>query len=290
MALHGVGLVADVEGHHHLLAGALRMVAHHRHHGRHALGQRRMQRIGRDLVVLDEVHARGAQPRHQLGGLRGREADVGLDDGAHQRARFHAGGATGAGHAVARPLELRAVGRGQLQRFEPQPRDLAEVVEIARDRGRQRRQVGADVGDGKGDVDQRAPPRPAPALALEQRIGQAGCRGRLEFGDGLDGGARPCAQVVGLALDAREGAARLLARHHLGHRGRLERRLDAVARADALFCLRHRQSFDRSGKGRTGSLPSQPSEAARIRSNILPFGPATSDSSITVPGWYSVSK
>ena len=37
--------------------------------------------------------------------------------------------------------------------------------------------------------------------------------------------------------------------------------------------------------GRTGSvLPSQTFEVSRIRSNILPFGPSTSESSITAPG------
>src|SRR3989344_4755646 len=51
------------------------------------------------------------------------------------------------------------------------------------------------------------------------------------------------------------------------------------------------QILDRSGNGRTGSVvPSQVSDSERIRSNMRPLGPATSDSSITVPGWYSVSK
>jgi hypothetical protein len=134
----------------------------------------------------------------------------------------------------------------------------------------------------------RAPPRAARALAFEQCVRQARRRGRFQFGDRLDRRTRTFAQRIGLALDAREGAARLLAGHHLGDGGRVHRRLDEVARADAFGG--HRHSLLRSGKGRTGSLPSQPSEALRIRSNILPFGPATSDNSMTVPGWYSVSK
>ena len=46
----------------------------------------------------------------------------------------------------------------------------------------------------------------------------------------------------------------------------------------------------RSGKGRTGSAPSQSRAAAAMRSNRRLFAPPISDSSTTVPGWVSVSK
>src|SRR5215213_3682430 len=96
----------------------------------------------------------------------------------------------------------------------------------------------------------------------------------------------PLAQLVSLPLDAGEGSAGLLAGHHLGHFFERQRRFDQVCRLE--MCVRHdgSQSWERSGNGRTGSRPSQPSEASLISWNILPFGPATSDSSITAPGWY----
>lgn len=51
-----------------MLAGALLVCAHHRHHGRHALGERRVCGIGTDLIVLDEINARGAQPADEFRG------------------------------------------------------------------------------------------------------------------------------------------------------------------------------------------------------------------------------
>jgi hypothetical protein len=49
-------------------------------------------------------------------------------------------------------------------------------------------------------------------------LGRLGSRRRASSIDCLDRGARALAQRVGLALDAREGAAGLLAGHHLGDR------------------------------------------------------------------------
>ena len=135
----------------------------------------------------------------------------------------------------------------------------------------------------------RAAIRTGAALPFEPGAAQARRRGRLELLDLLDRGAAARAQFVGLARHAQERAAGLLAGQHVGDARRIERRLEQVDGGEALRapCA---HSLDRSGNGRTGSLPSQPTAALRIRSNILPFGPSTSDSSITAPGWYSVSK
>src|SRR5690606_26380620 len=150
------------------------------------------------------------------------------------------------------------------------------------------RQVGADIRHGKGDTHMGAPPGPADGLALEIGACKAGHLGRLQLLDGKDLGGGALAQFVGLVGDAHEGAARLLAGHDVGDPARIERRLYQVGRLYAFGA--HAQIADRSGKGLTASLPSQPSDAARMRSNMRPFGPMTSESSITVPGWASRSK
>ncbi|MCY1248332.1 hypothetical protein D9M72_617530 [compost metagenome] len=90
-----------------------------------------MRRVGADFVVLDEVHARGAEPFNECGSLRGGEPHVRLDDRADQRAARHTRGAPRARDADARHLELRAIGRRHMQRFEPQPRHFTEVIEVA---------------------------------------------------------------------------------------------------------------------------------------------------------------
>ena len=70
---------------------------------------------------------------------------------------------------------------------------------------------------------------------------------------------------------------------------RIERRLDQIVGFDANGILRH-GSADNLELGEIGEWPHRiarrpsPLAASRIRSNILPLGPATSDSSITVPG------
>ena len=290
VAAHGVRLVADVEGDHDVLAGAVLVAAHPVHHRRHALGQRGVDRVGADLVVLDEVEPGGAERADQLAGLLRRQAEVRLDDGADQRPALHPGQPPGAGHAVPRRVEALAVRGGQADGVEPQAGDLAQVEQVAGHRRGQRRQVGADVAGGEGDGDAGAPPRSGPLLPLQPCVGQAGGGGGFKLLHPLHHGAGAGAQVVRLAVDAGEGAAGLLPRHDLRHLGGVQRGFDQIGRLEAVGAhgVAHRRL--RSGKGRTGSRPSQSREALRIRSNILPFGPATSDSSITVPGWYSVSK
>ena len=220
VAAHGVGFVGDVEGHHHQLAGLVLVGAHAAHDGFDAVGQRCVDRVGADLVVLDEVHAGGAQATGEFAGFLGGQAHIGLDDGADQRTAVHTGQRPGAGDALGGQVELLAVGAGQLHGFEAQACDFAQVEQVARHRGGQRGQVGADVVAGE------AHPQPGalPGLGLVEHAaplhpavgqGRGGCH--VEQLNGFDRGAGAFAQRVGLALHPGEGAAGLLARQHLGH-------------------------------------------------------------------------
>ncbi|CAB3919919.1 hypothetical protein LMG3412_05243 [Achromobacter deleyi] len=236
VAPHGVGFVGDVEGDHDLPPGALAVRAHDGHDGGHALRQRGVRGVGAHFVVLDEVHAGRAQLGNQVRGLLGRQADVGLDDGADQRALGYAGQLARAGNARQRHVELGAVVGRQFQLLQPQPGQLAQVVQIAADGGGQGRQVGADVGDWKGDAHARPAQwrRPRVRLAVKPGIGQAGrCGGRQRL-DRFHLGAGARAQLVGFALHAGKGAAGLLARHDVGHAGRVQRGFDQVGGADQL--------------------------------------------------------
>lgn len=66
------------------------MAMQHGHDRSEALVEGRVDRIGGELVILDEVDAAGQQLVHQRRGLLGAEPDAGLDDGADERAAMHA--------------------------------------------------------------------------------------------------------------------------------------------------------------------------------------------------------
>ena len=238
MAAHGVGLVGDVEGHHDQLAGFVLVGAHAAHHGFDAVGQRCVNRVGADLVVLDEVHPGGAQAACQVAGLFGRQTHVGFDDGADQRAPLHTRQRAGAADAVAGHVELRAVGAGQFHRLQAQAGDLAQVVQIARHRGGQRGQVGADVVARKAHAQPGALPglrRVEHAAPLHPAVGQRRRGRHVQQLDRLDRGAGAFAQRVGLALHPGEGATRLFARQHFGHVGRVQRGFDQVGGFKAVW-------------------------------------------------------
>jgi len=55
---------------------------------------------------------------------------------------------------------------GHVDVEQAQARDLAELEEVARDRRQDVRQVVADIGDGKGDVDERGGEARASAVAI----------------------------------------------------------------------------------------------------------------------------
>ena len=261
------------------------VAAHTRHHLADALGERRVHRVRADLVVLDEIDAGIAQLADELAGGGGGEADVRLDDGAQQRAVGDPGRATRAGDAVRWPREHRAVIGGERERQQPHPGRLAEIVEIAGDGSREGGEVRADVVDGERYRHAGTAPRTRRTLPLEPRTGETRCRDRFERFDLVDRRACACVQLGGLTLHLDECAAGLLPRKHLGRALGGERRLEQVDRGEPAG-----HSVLKSGNGRTGSFPFQPSDASRIRRKSLPFGPATSESSITLPGWNSVSK
>ena len=168
MAAHRVGLVGDVERHHDAASGAILMRAHARHHGADALADRRHHGIGADLVVLDEVEPGGAKLADEFAGLLGAHADIRLDDGAEQRAAVHVGERARARDALTRHRERAPVVRRQRQRHQLEAGRLAEIVEVARDRRGERRQIGADIADrerhrdaARADTARRAPAAPA---------------------------------------------------------------------------------------------------------------------------------
>ena len=149
VAAHRVGLVGDVEGHHHTLAGPVLVPAHGGHHGGDAGREGRMGRIGADLVVLDEIEAGRAERADERGGLLRRQADIRLDDGADQR-------------PLATPVSLRVPATPWRGSREPAPVVAGQRTTRASGRSSsprskrlpatvdgQRREIGADIGGGE---------------------------------------------------------------------------------------------------------------------------------------------
>ncbi|MNJ62258.1 hypothetical protein D3C77_580930 [compost metagenome] len=159
-----------------------------------------------------------------------------------------------AGDAHLRHVELRAVVGGQLHAFQAQAGDFAQVVQVAADGSRQRGQVGAHVGHGKGDAHAGALvlARHAARLARQPGVGQAGRVGGVQQVDGFDAGARAGAQFIGFALHAGEGAAGLLARHHFGDPRGVHRGFDQIGRAKGLGIHKLGNSKGAAG-GKVGS-------------------------------------
>ena len=71
MLEHAVELIADIEREHQLAAGRVGQFVHDAHHRLHALGERRVRRIGHQLIVFHEVDAGLAERSDKLGRLRG---------------------------------------------------------------------------------------------------------------------------------------------------------------------------------------------------------------------------
>ena len=91
MALHGVEFVGNIERVHCLFAGAFGVGVDHAHDGIDAFVERRVWRVGHELVVFEEIDAGLDEGFNELGGLRDRESDAGLDDGADERTALDAG-------------------------------------------------------------------------------------------------------------------------------------------------------------------------------------------------------
>ena len=262
MAPHGVGLVGDVEGDHHVAAGALAVGAHPRHHRRHPLGDRRVIGVGADFVVLDEVHPGLAERLHQRGDLLRRQADIRLDDRPEERPAVDAQPFPRPGDAEDRARIAVAVGLRHPDVGQAQARHLAQVVEVAGHGGGERRQVGAHVGHRVGNAHPRPAPRTGKALALLPGAREARLRTGVEllYRENVRGGA--VAQLVRLAGHAHEGAAALLAGHDAGNLGRIERRLDQILRLDEPGPSSHRPKDPRT-PGTAGSDRCRPSRGRR---------------------------
>ena len=71
VAAHGVEIVGDVEGEHHLAADALGVAVDRAHHGAGARVEGAGRAIGLELVVLDEVDAGLAEAGDELAGAAG---------------------------------------------------------------------------------------------------------------------------------------------------------------------------------------------------------------------------
>ena len=104
----------------------------HAHHRVDALVERRVRRVGHQLVVLDEVDPRrGELSRPASAVCCGRQADAGLDDRADDRAVVDAGELPGAVDAELRAgIGVREGGR-DFEVHQLQPGELPQLVQVA---------------------------------------------------------------------------------------------------------------------------------------------------------------
>ena len=85
MLQHVIELIADIERVHQLAAGRVCQIVHDAHDCLHSLIERRVGRIGHQLIVLHEIDASLAERSDELGRFVGRQADTRLDDRADDR-------------------------------------------------------------------------------------------------------------------------------------------------------------------------------------------------------------
>ena len=136
-APHLVDRAGDVDRVHRHAAEPVGVRAEHRHHRLEPRVERRVGRVADQLVVLDEVDAGRAERIDQRGGLLRRQADARLDDGADQRPALHARLLARACDAEAGPAKPRAYVGRQVEIEQAQAGDLAELEQVAGDRGEQ---------------------------------------------------------------------------------------------------------------------------------------------------------
>jgi hypothetical protein len=245
-AQHVVDAAGDVDRVHRHAAEAVGMLVQHRRHGLEPGVEGRVRRVGDQLVVLEEVDAGGAEIVYQRRRLRGGEADARLDDRADQRPARDAGEPPRAVDAELRVGEGRGVRLRQVEVEQAQAGDLAELEQVARDRGVKAGQVGPDVVDRKRDLDLGPVEHAAVRPARDEGAGQ----GRLEHGrqrvDAHHPRPRARLQRLGFAGQREEGAARLLAGNDLRDLVRGHGALDEIAGAE-LGTRRERQRRGRHG-------------------------------------------
>ena len=273
MAAHGIGLIGDVEGHHHVAPGPVAIGPDPGHDGRHPLGDRCMVGIGADLVILDEVDTGLAQCFHQIGNFAGAHTDIWLDDGAEDRAFIYAqlrprsGNAHGR-HQIARPVLLRDRER---QKF--QPGDFADIIEIAGNSRRQGGQIAADIGHRIGDANARAPIGAGNLLSLKVSALKAWFRNRFQFRDFQYLCTGPRAQLIGLARHLHKGAARLLTRHHCGNTRRVHRGFEQIGGFDMLIAhgkFKSPRGPGTAAAGRCRPNPLKPHGSGRTSAPLAP--------------------
>src|SRR5260221_5782086 len=116
-----------------------------------------MRWISHDLIILDEVGAGRTETRHQFAGLFGGKPDIRLDDRANDRSVGDAEQVAAPGYAMAGTVELSNVGCGKGQIEQPNPGQLPEIIDIARRRADQGREICPDIVDRLGDRDDGTP-------------------------------------------------------------------------------------------------------------------------------------
>lgn len=134
MAAHGVRFVGDVEGDHDAPPEPVLGALDGSHDGRNAFSQRGMDRIGGNLVVLDEIDACIAEPPDQLRRIFRGQSHIRLDDRTDHRSFGNARQPARAGNPLFRQGVQAAPGRRQSYVLQAKACDLAEIVEIAGDR------------------------------------------------------------------------------------------------------------------------------------------------------------
>ncbi len=165
LRLEPIDVVGDVEGVHGLHARAVGVPLEHRHHGAHALGERRRRPVALQLVVLDEVDARGRELADHLGELLAATARCSASrscrsshrSGRDMRRRVPSTPNAGPGYRSANA-------GGQVEVDELDRRQLLDLEEVA-GHGRQQ------VGQRRAEVDEREaqPQAGAPAVRRGRR-------------------------------------------------------------------------------------------------------------------------
>ena len=144
-AQHVIDIAADIECVHRLLAGLIRYALDLGHDCRDALGERRIGRIGVELIVFDEVEAGQCEVAHQLAKLLCGQADAGLDDRADQRTPIDLGELTRAFDSEAGARIALGKGLRKLQIEQADPGQLLELIEVSGDGREQIRNRGSEV-------------------------------------------------------------------------------------------------------------------------------------------------
>ncbi len=109
-----VEFVGDVEGVHDFLADALGVVVEDSHNGVNAVVERGMRWIGHEFVILDEIDPGFGEGFNDVGGLLGRHADAGFNDGADEGKVLDAGELAATGDAEGGPAEMFGRRRGEV--------------------------------------------------------------------------------------------------------------------------------------------------------------------------------